>query len=500
MYILVDNILVWARAKLKRAVYFGDLIRGVPVPIESITDNNGRNTIVDICYILKDTLAGLMSGCSSEADGRKSEIRKSMCRTCFVAFIRLVPLLILILVFLLDFGTGDSKRCKQEKVQFTEPNMAAFLADSLKCANIRDKETRQNGATISFRVEYVESASHQNSHFCGCKSRTESLCMSSYNNITSKAPKVATWNTTVSSNKTAAERTHSRMDLLQRTRDEFAFPGTIPWKDVSRGARNLFSTIFITCFIYADKSRLSTACVREYALAIAQAGKKQPKFFNEVLLFAKTAGSVSFIQYYSVKMNNPMENLAGALDGSKGDVDTPLVYRTFSKSVQHLSSDKMLGLLLILILNFRWLMRNTFASESSSGDLARIVTSFVGLQDKGEGTVRHCSGTVLTLRLLGIVAAVLLLLLFFLLCALSFIKSPESPLALICRSDIFESWNWVLKALLSERAGLDMSCLARRTDEIVILNRGPELKLKITSKELWPSACTCTRSEINAII
>ncbi len=52
-------------------------------------------------------------------------------------------------------------------------------------------------------------------------------------------------------------------------------------------------------------------------------------------------------------------------------------------------------------------------------------------------------------------AAVLLLLLFILMCTFSLIKSHESPLALMSGSDAFESWNWVLKVLLSERAGLD---------------------------------------------
>ncbi len=46
LYILVDNFLVWSRAKLKRAVYVEDLIHAVPVPIASITDSNGRNTML----------------------------------------------------------------------------------------------------------------------------------------------------------------------------------------------------------------------------------------------------------------------------------------------------------------------------------------------------------------------------------------------------------------------------------------------------------------------
>ncbi len=36
LYILVDNLLVWARAKLKRAVCVADLMHGVSVPIDSI--------------------------------------------------------------------------------------------------------------------------------------------------------------------------------------------------------------------------------------------------------------------------------------------------------------------------------------------------------------------------------------------------------------------------------------------------------------------------------
>ncbi len=62
LYILVDNLLVWTRGKLKRAVYVADLIRGIPVPIELITDNNGRNTIVDVCCMLKDMFASCISG------------------------------------------------------------------------------------------------------------------------------------------------------------------------------------------------------------------------------------------------------------------------------------------------------------------------------------------------------------------------------------------------------------------------------------------------------
>ncbi len=47
-HILVDNILVWSRAKLKRAVFTADLNRGISAPIQSMADNNGRNTIFDI--------------------------------------------------------------------------------------------------------------------------------------------------------------------------------------------------------------------------------------------------------------------------------------------------------------------------------------------------------------------------------------------------------------------------------------------------------------------
>ncbi len=100
LYILVDNILVWSRAKLKRAVYAADLIHGVPVPIASITDNNGRNTIVDIYYTFKDAFAIWMSGCATDVGANPSLLGKSICRTCSIAAIRLAPLLILIFVFL----------------------------------------------------------------------------------------------------------------------------------------------------------------------------------------------------------------------------------------------------------------------------------------------------------------------------------------------------------------------------------------------------------------
>ncbi len=45
-HILVDNILVWSRAKWKRAAFSADLNRGISAPMQSMADNNGRNTIL----------------------------------------------------------------------------------------------------------------------------------------------------------------------------------------------------------------------------------------------------------------------------------------------------------------------------------------------------------------------------------------------------------------------------------------------------------------------
>ncbi len=498
LYILVDNLLVWARAKLKRAVYVADLIHGVPVPIESITDNNGRNTVVDVFYILEDTVAGLVSGCSTEADSNRSETRKWMCRTCSVSAIRLVPLLILILVLLLDFGTGDTRKCKHKKVQFDDAwTEAGVLAGSLKCTHLREEESNRNGTGISFRVEYVESVLHQNSYFCGCKSSTQSVCMSSYNNLTSKGPRVAVWNTSLPVNNSM------EMERLQEVRDEFAFPGIIPWKNIiPENHRKAMNDFFLSCFIYSDVSRLSVACVREYALAYRFKEKMPPVIFNEVLLFAKTNFSISYVQYYSMGRNQTQaKNLAGALDGSKSVALFPLVYRSNSESVHRLPWNQMFGFLYFLMRTYRLVSRNLYVSEASSAELARLITAYTGAKRKGEGTLRYCSGgAVLTLETLGIVSAALLILLFLLMCAFSLIKSPESPLALISRSDAFESWNWVLQFLLSEKAGFGMSWSAYRTDEIAILVRAPELQLKITNRENQLSACTCTPSEIKSMI
>ncbi len=189
-----------------------------------------------------------------------------------------------------------------------------------------------------------------------------------------------------------------------------------------------------------------------------------------------------------------MQNLGGAIDGSKGVSVRPLVYRTNSESMHRLSSLEMFGFLFFLMMNYRWLSRKYPADDASSAELAGLLTAYAGAKPEGEGTIRYCSGKVLTLETLGIAATVLLLLIFLLMVALSLIKSPESPLALISRSDAFESWNRVLKILRPEKAGSGMSCSERSTDGIVILERAPDLKLKITSRENQLSACTRTQS------
>ncbi len=403
--------------------------------------------------------------------------------------------------FFLDFGTGDVKKCSHEKVQFDSAlGHQGVLAASLKCTHIREKDKRRTGEVISFRVEYLASARRNNTYFCGCTPTTESLCFSSFNDVPSKAPKIAIWNTTVPGNNNSTARGNSNMKMLRQIRDEFAFPGNIPWKDFRKELAVLLRNLLVSCFFYEDETRSCVACVRDYAVVVQSEGQDRPSVANEVLLIAKTTGSISFVQYHTFKRNRfPVGYLAGVLDGQGIPETHMLVYRTYSAGMRLLAANEMLGFLLYLILNYNMLLRNLLPSKASATELARILTAFMGANSAGVGTLRSCSGTVLTLETLGIVAAILLLLIFLLMCSLSIMKSPEPPLTLVSRGDALESWHWVLKSLQSERAGSGMPWSSRHTDEVIILERAPELKLKITNRENELSACTCTTSEIKSM-
>ncbi len=270
LYVLVDNLLVWSRVKLKRAVYVADLIHGVPVRIVSITDNNGRNNVVDIYYSLKAILVRWMPVSTSEAGAKPSLLRKNIFRAFSLGVARIAPLFILFLVFLLDLGTGDVKKCKHKNVQFdsAEDELDVF-AGSLKCAHIREGESRRTGDIVSFRVEYVETVFHEKSFYCGCTSSTESLCMSSFNNEPSKAPNAVVWNTSVFLSSNLTERSRSNFEMLQQVRDEFAFPRKVPWRILPVEDADTLREFFISCFTFSDESRTCAACVREYAFGLS---------------------------------------------------------------------------------------------------------------------------------------------------------------------------------------------------------------------------------------
>ncbi len=220
----VDNLLVWSRAKLKRAVYVADLIQGVPVPISSITDNNGGNTDVDICYAMKEIFEKVLSGFTTEAGPNRDLLRKNKTRTFSVPAIRLAPLFILLFVFLLDFGTGDDKNCKHLKVRFDDTlNDHGALSGSSKCIHVCEENKRRNGDILSFLVEYLQSARLQQSYYCGCTSSTESLCISSFNRVPLKAPNVVVWNTSNPTNRTQSERNHLGREMLRNVQTNSRF-------------------------------------------------------------------------------------------------------------------------------------------------------------------------------------------------------------------------------------------------------------------------------------
>ncbi len=147
-----------------------------------------------------------------------------------------------------------------------------------------------------------------------------------------------------------------------------------------------------------------------------------------------------------------MQNLAGVLDGPHFAAHILSVFRTKSDEMRRLDTNRMFMFLYHILFHYNTVSKAVIPTEASAAKIAGLLTASV-VAKAGEGTLRSCSRVVLTLETLGIVAAILLLLLFILLCSLSFIKSPEALSVLLSKGDAFESWNWVLKVLLSEKAG-----------------------------------------------
>jgi len=540
-YLWFDHAIHWFRAKIKRAANMRTFINGKPVSIQEVIDPSMEErwdriraafgqkgpeedaaplrygADVDIDIGIHPNLRTKHESHADDGDineelrladgngnrttsGANFVLQSFSCRI----FLKLLPPITLIGLFLLEYATDTISKCKLVNVELnTARNNIGVLVSAFSCGQIRQGSTGQQqkvqdvGPKDGYLVEYTDSYLLGNQIVCGCTPWKDENCVQQYNGTKIATASEAQWHSSVRLSRGATQQ------MLLKVRARVNVRNHLTWSPLRNSELEKFvqqNGGFLECFSgNVEKNRRNNTRIDGCAYKTVQSSN-----FADVIIIVRTDDHVALI-FNSLPIRderNVAENFKGIIDGPTPIFrGIPIIYQAKSSSLAVAESMNIIVAGLELLVHFD--IRYTASSENEgfvlSHAIVLMLSVYTRLKPTGMGMWKQCEGNVMTIAPIGTIAVISMISFTMLAFVVALITSPENIFALLFKGRALESARWAVNSMMSEKFGKKSCMTGASINGEVVLRRNELGDLHVSIVKPGGRSEICEAKEISSI-